>query len=165
MHEQDSSLWTRRAWLGTATGAVAALMSPLALACAREARAGGIAMQVYKTPTCGCCRAWVDHVNDNGFTATAQDMPDVGPTRKKLGVPDRLASCHTATVGNYIIEGHVPANAVHRLIASKDAQILGLAVPGMVAGSPGMEGLTKDPYDIIAFDRQGGTRVYEHIPG
>jgi hypothetical protein len=165
MSESSNGVWTRRAWLGTAAGAVAALVSPFALACAREAQAGGIAMQVYKSPTCGCCRAWVDHVNENGFTATTQDMPDVAPIKKKLGVPEALASCHTATVGNYVIEGHVPAGAVHRLLNSKDAQILGLAVPGMVTGSPGMEGLTSDPYDIVAFDRQGGTRVYEHIPG
>lgn len=103
------------------------------------------------------------HLQENGFTVVAKDEEDfdvLAQQRASLGVPDRLSACHTATVGGYAIEGHVPADVIKRLLAEKP-EIVGLAVPGMPSGSPGMEGGRPQPYDVIAFDRAGRTRVYE----
>ncbi|HXI20308.1 MAG TPA: DUF411 domain-containing protein [Gemmatimonadales bacterium] len=114
---------------------------------------------VYKSPTCGCCEQWVEHMRAAGFTVKAVDVADVSPYMAELGVPRSLASCHTAIVDGYVIEGHVPADLVHKLLKERP-KIAGLAVPGMVTGSPGMEGNRKDPYDVIAFDLKGKTAVY-----
>jgi hypothetical protein len=120
-----------------------------------------VKMVVYKTPTCGCCRAWVDHVEAAGFVVEARDTADVTPIKTQNGLPQHLASCHTAIVDGYVIEGHVPADVIRRLLAERP-QVTGVAVPGMPAGSPGMEmGSRKDPYDIIAFARDGKVSVYE----
>lgn len=116
---------------------------------------------VYKSPTCGCCGKWIAHLRSAGFTVVAHDMDDVSGMRNSLGVPFRLASCHTARVGNYVIEGHVPADLIEKLLAEHPA-IAGLAVPGMVAGSPGMEGQGTEPYDVVAWDRAGKTSTYAH---
>ena len=119
-----------------------------------------VPMQVYKTPTCGCCGKWVEHVKQAGFAPEVDDMPDVAPVKAKAGVPRALQSCHTALVGGYVIEGHVPADLVHRLLREKPP-VAGIAVPGMPAGSPGMEmGDRKDPYEVIAFTKDGTTSVY-----
>lgn len=124
--------------------------------------AGGTRMVVYKTPTCGCCRAWVDHVQAAGFTVEVRDMPDVQPVKHEHGLPGHLASCHTAIVDGYVVEGHVPADVIRRMLRERP-QVAGIAVPGMPVGSPGMEvpGGRKDPYDIIAFSRDGKVSVYE----
>jgi len=114
---------------------------------------------VYKSPTCGCCGKWVDHLRDNGFQVMVKDRADMVPVKDELGVPFGLRSCHTAKVGGYVVEGHVPADQVKRLLDEKP-DVAGLAVPGMPMGSPGMEGPRKDPYEVIAFRRDGGTRVY-----
>lgn len=117
---------------------------------------------IYKTPTCGCCHKWVDHVKGS-FTTEVHDLDNVGPIKAKYGVPAELASCHTSLIGNYVIEGHVPASAITRLLKEKPA-IVGIAVPGMPAGSPGMEVPgRKDKYEIIAFDKKGKTRVFERV--
>jgi hypothetical protein len=117
-------------------------------------------MMVYKTPTCGCCKNWVAHVKAQGFDPTVTDLPDVSGIRSKLGVPPHLSSCHTATVGGYVIEGHVPADLIHKLLKERP-KVTGLAVPGMPQGSPGMEqGGMKDPYDVLTFDPFGNTKVY-----
>lgn len=123
---------------------------------------GGTRMVVYKTPTCGCCRAWVDHVQAAGFAVEVRDMPDVAPVKHEHGLPGHLASCHTAIVDGYVVEGHVPADVIRRMLAERP-QVAGIAVPGMPMGSPGMEvpGGRKDPYDIIAFSRDGKVSVYE----
>ena len=123
-------------------------------------------LNVYKTPTCGCCAKWVDHMRANGFDAKVQDLPDLSAVKAKLGVPAELGSCHTAQVGRYVIEGHIPADAVHRLLKERPTTVSGLAVPGMPMGSPGMEvpGGSVQPYLILAFDRQGQTTVYERRP-
>lgn len=114
---------------------------------------------VYKNPACGCCGEWIKHMRANGFRVEARDVADVAPIRRANGVPDALASCHTALVGDYAIEGHVPAADVWRLLRERSA-VKGLAVPGMVVGSPGMEqGGTRKPYETIAFSASG-TRVY-----
>ena len=114
---------------------------------------------VYKSPTCGCCGKWVEHMEKAGFSVDVENMSDVAPIKRELGVPGRMQSCHTAKVGDYFVEGHVPADLVKRLLADKP-DIKGLTVPGMPMGSPGMEGPRKDPYDVIAVGKDGGYRVY-----
>jgi len=120
---------------------------------------GPLAMTVYKSPTCGCCAKWVEHIKKAGFAVTVKDMPNVGEVKYARGVPAELASCHTAVVGNYVIEGHVPADVVQKLLKEKPA-VAGLAVGGMPMGSPGMEGSYTDRYDVVAFDKSGNKRVY-----
>jgi hypothetical protein len=115
---------------------------------------------VYKSPSCGCCKAWVEHMRQAGFRMDVHDMDDVQPVKTAMGVPGPLASCHTARVGGYAIEGHVPADLVAKLLREHPSDIAGLAVPGMPAGSPGMEGMGKDAYDVVAFTKDGHTRVY-----
>jgi hypothetical protein len=114
---------------------------------------------VYKSPTCGCCANWVKYMERNGFTAAVTDMPDVTPMKIKHSVPPRLASCHTTLVGGYVIEGHVPVEDVRRLLKEKPA-VVGLAAPGMPNGSPGMDVPNSPPYDVLAFDKTGTTRVF-----
>lgn len=110
---------------------------------------------VTKDPTCGCCERWVDHLRESGFTVTVTEAP-VNPLKVRLGVPRELASCHTAQIGGYVIEGHVPAGAIKRLLAEKP-QGTGLAVPGMPAGSPGMEveGMEPDTFEVVLFGPAG----------
>ena len=115
---------------------------------------------VYKTSTCGCCGKWVEHMANAGFAPIVKDLPEVGSTKAKLGVPSELGSCHTSVVDGYIVEGHVPADVVKQLLKERP-KVAGIAVPGMPMGSPGMEqGDQKDPYDVIAFDKSGKTSVY-----
>jgi hypothetical protein len=114
---------------------------------------------VYKDPDCGCCGAWVDHMKANGFSVTVHDVRDMTPHKRKLGVPERLGSCHTAVVDGYTIEGHVPAADVKRLLKERP-KAKGLAVPGMPQGSPGMETGKLDPYDVLLFDSVGKASVY-----
>ena len=116
-------------------------------------------MTVYKSPTCGCCAKWVEHMKKAGFAVTVNDVPNVGEVKMANGVPAPLASCHTALVGGYVIEGHVPADVVQKLLKEKPA-VAGIAVPGMPMGSPGMEGASADPYDIVAFEKSGKQRVF-----
>jgi hypothetical protein len=118
-----------------------------------------VPMTVYKSPTCGCCGKWVEHMRAAGFDVTVSDMPDVSPVKDKQGVPSALRSCHTALVGGYAIEGHVPADLVKKLLKDKP-NAAGIAVPGMPMGSPGMEGDRKDAYNIVLFDKAGKTSVY-----
>lgn len=116
---------------------------------------------VYRSPTCGCCAAWAEHLEAAGFEVEVRDTNDLGRVKAAAGVPARLQSCHTATVGDYVVEGHVPADAIVRLLNERP-DVRGLAVPGMPIGSPGMEqGDRKDPYDILAFDEEGRTEVYD----
>jgi hypothetical protein len=114
---------------------------------------------VYKSATCGCCHKWIEHLRAAGFTVKAYDTEDLTSVATSMGVPFRLTSCHTARVGNYVIEGHVPADLIRKVLAEHPA-ILGLAVPGMVTGSPGMEGPNPQRYDVIAWTREGKTSVY-----
>lgn len=117
-------------------------------------------IQVYKTPTCGCCAKWVDHMKAQGFAPTVTDMPDLGDLKTKHGIPSHLRSCHTAIVNGYVVEGHVPADVIRQLLQEKP-KVTGLTVPGMPMGSPGMEqGGMKDPYDVLTFDASGTTKVY-----
>ena len=114
---------------------------------------------VYKSPSCGCCKKWVQHMRENGFSVEVHEQYNVTPMKDEYGVPLRLRSCHTAKVGDYVVEGHVPADVVKRLLEERP-EIAGLAVPGMPMGSPGMEGPRKDPYDVISFTRTGRTGIY-----
>lgn len=120
-------------------------------------------IHVYKSPTCGCCTDWVDHLKENGFRVEVTDTNNLNPIKIEAGLTPSLASCHTAFIGDYVIEGHVPASDIHRLI-SEAPEARGLAVPGMPVGSPGMEmGDRKDNYQVLMFNESGQTRVFsEH---
>jgi len=131
-------------------------------AAALAADAGDLpTVTVYKSPTCGCCKAWIEHLEENGFTVEAVDTQDMMTVKAALGMPDELGSCHTAVIGDYLVEGHVPADDIKSFLAEAPAD-RGLSAPGMPVGSPGMEveGQPADRYDVIAFDERGGRRVY-----
>ncbi len=121
-------------------------------------------IDVFKTATCGCCAKWVEHLKANGFEVKVHEAPSTADYRLKYGVPDKLQSCHTAVVNGYAIEGHVPAREIHRLLKTAPPHAKGLAVPGMPAGSPGMEGARSDAYAVVLFDEKGGTSVYQKYP-
>ena len=114
---------------------------------------------VYKDPSCGCCKNWIEHLIKHGYRVDAKDSPDMAQIKNTLGIPGDLKSCHTAVVGDYLIEGHVPAADIDRLLATKP-RVKGLAVPGMPMGSPGMEGPAKQHYQVLAFDRTGKAKVF-----
>ena len=117
-------------------------------------------VEVYKSPSCGCCSLWVEHMKNSGFEVEIHNVRNVTPFRERFGVPDSAASCHTALVGGYAIEGHVPAADVKRLLREKP-KATGIAVPGMVQGSPGMEsGQGKDPYNVVLFNASGRTTIF-----
>lgn len=120
-------------------------------------------IEVYLNPSCGCCGAWVNHLSENGFTVKVTQVEDTGEYRTKFKMPEKYGSCHTAMVGGYAIEGHVPAREIKRLLKEKPKAI-GLAVPDMPMGSPGMEGPHSDAYDVLLIDAKGGSRVYAHYP-
>jgi hypothetical protein len=114
---------------------------------------------VYKDPSCGCCKNWIAHLIKHGYRVDAKDSPDMTEIKRTLGVPTGLTACHTAMVNGYLIEGHVPAADIDRLLAQKP-KIAGLAVPGMPAGSPGMEGASAQRYQVLTFDKSGKTTVF-----
>jgi hypothetical protein len=116
---------------------------------------------VYKTSSCGCCRLWVDHMKANGFEVQAMDVSaaDVRGISRAAGLKEQDTSCHTSKIGAYTVEGHVPAADIKRMLKEKPA-IAGIAAPGMPQGSPGMEQGTKEPYDVIAFKKDGTSTVY-----
>lgn len=127
---------------------LAALVAATLVAVPAITRATPVAMEIWKDPSCGCCTEWVEHLRANGFAVKVNDTGN-GAARAKLGMPIKYGSCHTGRVGSYAIEGHVPAREIHRLLAEKPKAI-GLAVPGMPVGSPGMEqGSQRDPYDVL----------------
>jgi hypothetical protein len=114
---------------------------------------------VYKDANCGCCAKWIDHIRAAGFNAVSNDVTDLNAVKTRYGVPRSLHSCHTAEIGGYIVEGHVPADLIRKMLSEKP-DIAGIAVPGMPVGSPGMEWTYTEPYDVIAFTRSGATSVY-----
>ncbi|HEY0875994.1 MAG TPA: DUF411 domain-containing protein [Vicinamibacterales bacterium] len=120
-------------------------------------------VDVFKSPTCGCCAKWVDHMRDAGFTVHVTDLgeADLQKIKARYGVPASAQSCHTARVEGFTIEGHVPASEVKRLLKEKPG-VVGIAVPGMPLGSPGMEvsGVTPQPYEVLTFDKSGKTARY-----
>ena len=114
---------------------------------------------VYKSPTCGCCTKWVKHLEDNGFSVQVKHRRDLTAVKQELGVKRELQGCHTGVVEGYVIEGHVPAADIQRLLTERP-NVRGLSVPGMPMGSPGMEGPRKSPYKVLSFDEQGNTSTY-----
>lgn len=118
-------------------------------------------VEVYKDPTCGCCSQWVEHLRTAGFTVNVTDSDAMDEIKTTNGVPRPAQSCHTALVGGYVVEGHVPAEDVKRMLSERPA-IAGIAVPGMPLGSPGMEvpGMAPQPFDVLAFSKDGSTRVF-----
>ena len=127
--------------------------------------AAAAAIQVFKNPDCGCCGAWVRHLEAAGFNVRITQVSDTGAVRSRLRMPDRFGSCHSATFDQYVLEGHVPAVEVKRLLAERPAA-LGLAVPGMPVGSPGMEvpGAPAQPFDVVLVDLQGQGTVFARYP-
>lgn len=127
-----------------------------------KAVTGKQTVAVFKSPTCGCCAKWNEHMTAAGYAVTSRDLQDVGPIKDEHRIPANLRSCHTALVGGYVVEGHVPADVVAKLLAEKPAGVVGIAVPGMPAGSPGMESPDgfKAPYQVLAFTKDGQSRVY-----
>ena len=119
-------------------------------------------MEIYKDPNCGCCLQWVGHVQRAGFQTRVNDVASIESVKISHNIPMRLQSCHTAVVGGYVVEGHVPVSDIQRLLKERP-QIAGLAVPGMPIGSPGMEGpgTKAQPYDVVSFDKLGKTALYE----
>ena len=124
-------------------------------------------IEVWKDPSCGCCKDWVKHLEDNGFTVKVNDVGN-SAARSRLGIDRKYGSCHTALVGGYAIEGHVPAQDIKRLLKQKPTAV-GLAVPGMPVGSPGMDGPVynnrKDSYDVLLLTRDGGSTVFQRYEG
>jgi hypothetical protein len=154
--ETGPVLPSRRAFLQAATLAV----TGFGVVSRLEAQTHVRTMTVYKDPNCGCCEQWVSHVRKAGFTVTVRDTADMASVKASFGVPAGLGSCHTARVGTYTIEGHVPADLIAKLLRDQPVA-RGLAVPGMPIGSPGMEqGGQKDAYDVLLFDKAGKSRVY-----
>lgn len=170
MSRNEMDRFSRRAFIGAAV--VAAALP--AVACSQSQPSGQgngsdataartpMAMIVYRDPSCPCCEDWVEIARRSGFAVTMIDDPDMPARKKALGVPEALASCHTAQVAGLVFEGHVPIEHVRRLMASNERGWSGLAVPGMPRGSPGMEmpDGSKDPFDVIAFDKRGNTSVF-----
>ncbi|WP_305909225.1 DUF411 domain-containing protein [Methylomarinum roseum] len=124
--------------------------------------AGGVPeIVVYRSPTCGCCGKWVQHLRDQRFKIKDVVSDDMQAIKDKYGVPREMASCHTAVIDGYVIEGHVPARDIKRLLEMKP-DVVGISVPGMPVGTPGMEmGGRKDPYQVISFDKEGRYRVFD----
>jgi hypothetical protein len=146
---------TRRRLLAAALGATALGIPGLA----RAQRLPEVT--VYKGPACDCCNEWVKHLRANGFKVETHEVGDLGRYRQKYGVPQALASCHTASVGGYAIEGHVPAADIKRLLKERP-KAAGLAVPGMPQDAPGMDLSKGEPYDVLLFNTDGRYKVYQH---
>ena len=142
---QHTLLATRRTMLIATASAVACL----ATGAGAQSKSP---IKVWKDANCDCCTGWVEHLRSNGFVATVADTADMLAVKARVGVPEELASCHTAEIAGYVVEGHVPAQAIRRLLAEKPAA-RGLAVPGMPIGSPGMEGGTPEVYEVILFGK------------
>jgi hypothetical protein len=140
----------------------AAAMSGLALAAAPAFAAPRPAMITYHDPGCGCCLKWVEAMRRAGFAVTVRQSSDMAAVKRRLKVPDPLASCHTTLVGGLVVEGHVPAEAIRRLLVRRPAGVIGLSAPGMPRGSPGMEmpDGSRDPLNLTLFDAKGRTRPF-----
>lgn len=117
---------------------------------------------VYKSPTCGCCNGWVEHMEQAGFAVDARDVSDIMTVKRDGGVPVQMSSCHTAIIDGYVVEGHVPADQVKRLLAERP-DVAGIAVPGMPIGSPGMEGANPKPYQVLTFSHLGEPGVFADV--
>ncbi len=150
---------TRRDWIGSTFASALFLVGVGTRRSALAAEVAPTGVLVYASPDCRCCQAWIKHLEANGFLPAAQFVDDVAPIKRKRGVPEKLWSCHTAIIGDYTVEGHVPADLMHKML-DKRLPIAGLAAPGMPNGAPGMEGPTQDRYEVISFTRAGRTEVF-----
>ena len=154
---------SRRDWLRVAAGGIVVALTPGVAEAATSVGAKPVKITVYKSPTCGCCKGWVDHMRAAGFEVVTHDVGEsaMDEVKATAGIAPALRSCHTGLVGKYAVEGHVPADVVKQLL-KQAPKVAGIAVPGMPIGSPGMEmpGRRADRYDIIAFERSGKTRVF-----
>lgn len=140
--------------------AMLALMTSASAATRDDASPPKVQVTVFKDPNCGCCKSWVEHLRKHGFSVAVRDTSDLSGAKRTGRVPEQLHSCHTAFVNGYVVEGHVPAADIRRLLRNKP-KVMGIAVAGMPAGSPGMEvGGRVDAYDVIAFSRDGATSVF-----
>jgi hypothetical protein len=123
-----------------------------------------VKMEVFKQASCGCCKKWISHMEDAGFDVKARNRVSLNVIKKEFGVAPRYQSCHTAVAEGYVFEGHIPADIVQRFLDDRPEGVIGLAVPGMPVGSPGMEvGDRLDPYDVLVMKKDGTTEVYAHI--
>lgn len=143
----------REMWVAALLATVLGILGAVTLAADRPV------VQVFKSPSCGCCAIWVKHLQDNGFDVNVTDFADMTPVKQRYGIQPQHASCHTAVVDGYIVEGHVPAADIARLLKERP-KIKGLVLPGMPIGSPGMEGPNPERYDVLALDAGGATRVF-----
>ncbi len=161
MTTASSPLLSRRRLLRAASALPLAGLAGVAMA--QQAPTALPVLQVWKDPNCGCCQDWVDYLKADGFVVQVFDTGNTA-VRRRLGLPDRFGSCHTGLIGGYVIEGHVNAREIRRLLAEKP-QAIGLAVPGMPVGSPGMDGAVygdrRDPYDVVLVLKDGSSRVYQ----
>jgi len=156
-------MYDRRSFLVTSGAAALALVTARSLFAQQRAAQALPAMTVYKSESCGCCHNWVSHVRAAGFTVREVNTDDLASVKREMGIPSRLASCHTVVVGGFVVEGHVPADDVKKLLRDKPAGVRGLAVPGMPIGSPGMEQgpvAQYERYDVLAFTATGTTTVF-----
>jgi hypothetical protein len=154
-----------RGWF-SATGTLAILIVTVVSCSPTDTRdpnlpqdADGPEVLVYTTPWCGCCVKWADHLRENGFVVKTKEVTDLAQVKLRGNVGREISSCHTAIVEGYVVEGHVPADLIHRLLQERPP-VAGLTVPGMPVGSPGMEGSYKETYEVLTFDGEGNTEVY-----
>ena len=154
---------SRRSFVGQAVGLGFALAGGKSLWAAIPGFAADPTMTIYMSPTCGCCANWVDHVKAAGFKTVVHEEQDMDTVKESLGVPPDMRSCHTAQVDTYLIEGHVPAEDIRKLLTQRP-KAAGLAAPGMPASSPGMAvaGEPHEPYDVLVFQRDGKSVVFAH---
>ncbi|RQH11044.1 DUF411 domain-containing protein [Bradyrhizobium sp. RP6] len=157
--KERAHVMTRRSLVGLMAAAAAAGLARPAVA----AQAEETTVTVHRDPSCGCCAGWVQHLRDAGFVVQVEETADLDAVRNRLGIPPDLVACHTAEVAGYLVEGHVPAAAVRRLLSERPIA-KGLAVPGMPVGSPGMEGGTPQPYTVVLFGT-GGHRPFMRFIG
>jgi hypothetical protein len=144
-----NTMLTRRTLLTTAS----------ALALAGPARAETISVTLYKSPECGCCDGYADYLRHSGFTVTSKATHELSEISRKAGIPTELQGCHTAFIGDYVVDGHVPVEAIRKLLAERPA-IKGISLPGMPEGSPGMSGAKTAPFAVYAIDTAGKSSVY-----
>lgn len=136
------------------------LIAGFSLELAAEEAGKPMEMTVYRSPTCGCCGKWLEHAKQNGFKINDVISEDMDAIKARFGIPEKLASCHTAVVDGYVVEGHVPAADIQKMLQTK-AKVAGIAAPGMPMGSPGMEmGGRQDPYNVVSFDKEGKAEVF-----